>query len=114
MLLSPELSTGAVLIAMALSVVAFIAAYGSFHYCMKVAQSERDLRQIVLALQALDDGLAALEASHKKLRSRVGMRELREKRKVEQNGEDFDATDLDKERWKREMRLKLHRGEIKP
>lgn len=113
-MLSPELSTGLILITIALSVVAFIAAYGSFHYCMKVAQSERDLRTLVLALQAVDDSLAALEASHKKLRSRVGMRELREKRKVESNGEDFDQEATDKEKWKREMRLKLHRGELKP
>lgn len=113
-MLSPELSTGAVLVALAISIVSLIAAYGSFHFCMKVAQSERDLRHIVLALQAVDDGLAALEASHKKLRSRVGMRELREKRKVEANGLDGDDEPTDAEKWKREMRLKLHRGELKP
>lgn len=116
-MLSPELSTGILLVILALAVVSFIAAYGSFHFCMKVAKERRDYRQLLLFMQELDDNHEALSASHKRLRSRVGMQDLRARKKNAQNGADSpDGAEpiTDAEQWKRDMRVKLARGDIKP
>lgn len=116
-MLSTELSTGILLVILALAVVAFIAAYGSFHFCMKVAKERRDYRTLLLFMQELDDNHEALAASHKRLRSRVGMQDLRARRKGAQNGaEDPENAEpiTDGEKWKRDMRIRLARGEVKP
>lgn len=117
-MLSTELSTAAAYIALALAVVSFIAAYGCFHFCMRVARSERDYRALLLFIQELDDNHEALAASHKRLRSRVGMRDLRARRNESKN-EPGDHPELpqpsrDQEEWKRQMRVKLHTGQLKP
>jgi len=108
-MLPTELSTGMALVSLALAIISFIAAYGCFHFCMRMARSERDYRSLLLAMQELDDNHEALAASHKRLRSRVGMRELREKRKdertVSENGADGSVDD-----WKRRKRLELFHG----
>ena len=109
MLLSTELSTGLLLIILALSVVSFIAAYGSFTFCLRVSKNQRDYRQLLLFMGELDDNLEALAASHKRLRSRVGMKELRARRKSANDDDEPMPED-----WKKEMRRKLHTGEIKP
>ena len=116
-MLSPELSTAATLITGAIAIVALIAAYGSFHFCMRVAEKERDYRQLLLAITQLDDNYHALYDSHKRLRSRVGMRELRERRKGEHNNDDSPdpaQPSRDTLEWKKQMRIKLATGEVKP
>ena len=77
----------------------------------------RQLAELQTGLTELHDAYQALYDSHKKLRSRIGMRELREKRRS--NGTDADAPgDLpdpqkDPDGWKKAMRAKLHLGQIK-
>lgn len=116
-MLSPELSTAMLLIILAGQVICFIAAYGSFHFCMKVSRERRDYRELLLFVQQLDDQHEALSASHKRLRSRVGMQDLRARKKSAQNGaQDPEEAEpvTDAEKWKRDMRIKLARGDIKP
>lgn len=118
-MLSTELSTAAMFIGLALSIIAFIAAYGSFAFCLKVSRKDRDYRALFLFCQELEDNHAALLASHKKLRSRVGMRELRAKRN---GGDNDDAPDLvnaistgeTPEEFKARVRKEIHLGKIKP
>lgn len=52
----------------------------------KRSQSLRRIAELEGALTELADSYHALLKSHKKLRSRIGMRELRKKRKGAQNG----------------------------
>jgi hypothetical protein len=94
----------AIVLALALSVFAF-------QLSMRRYMDVRDFRAMRLALGELDDRLIALGDSHKRLRSRVGMRELRARRGQSENGVD-ESTSADE--WKRQMRMKLHKGEIKP
>ena len=112
-MLSTDLSTGILLVILAVAVVSFIAAYGSFHFCMKVWRNERDYRRLLLWMQELEDNHAALSDSHKRLRSRIGMQELRDRKKSATNGSQ-EPDDDDALAWKREMRIKLARGELKP
>lgn len=118
MTLSPELSTGLALVALALSVVCFIGCYAAVMFAARLARERRDYGEILRQIFELDDRLCALNDSHKRLRSRVGMRELRARRKQEHNGPDTEPETTDearqREEWKRQMRVKLHRGEIKP
>lgn len=114
-MLSPELSTAMILVALAVSIVSFIGCYAAVMHASRLSRERRDFHAIILELAELDDRLCALNDSHKRLRSRVGMRELRARKKNAQNGEDPDTPDDDEAaKWKREMRLKLHRGELKP
>lgn len=117
-MLSPELSTAAMYITFAISVVAFIAAYGCFHFCMQVAKKERDYRRLLLAITQLDDNYHALYESHKRLRSRFGMRELREKRKVESEPVEIETEvapgeTKDVDAWKKQKRAELATGTLK-
>ena len=66
------------------------------------------LADLEATLTELLDGYNALLESHKKLRSRIGMRENRRKRA---NGEIPDPT-TDPDGWKRAMRLQLRRDGI--
>jgi hypothetical protein len=112
---------------MAISCVTFafsvLAAYLSIVRYINI----RDFTEMQIQLEALADLYSALSTSHKRLRSRVGMRELRERRKGDQeeqqlplptndpyNSADQLTTEEQRAAWKREMRVKLHRGEIKP
>ena len=66
------------------------------------------LADLEATLTELLDGYNALLESHKKLRSRIGMRENRRRRA---NGEIPDPTQ-DPDGWKRAMRLQLKRDGI--
>lgn len=78
---------------------------------MRQVRDERDFRQIILHLQELEDHHEALQASHKRLQSRVGMQDLRARRKAEggagSDGELFPDPTANPEEWKRQMRIKL-------
>lgn len=92
-----------------------IAALGVSLVAMQFAltnkRSDRDYRNLLLHLVELEDDFEALSASHKRLRSRVGMRELRKRRASKENGD--DRADESPEDFKKRMREKLHRGELK-
>ena len=64
------------------------------------------MAEVEVALTDLTDAYDALLASHKKLRSRIGMRKVREKR---ENGAESDMPDprIDPSGYKRAIRLKL-------
>lgn len=76
--------------------------------------SLKQLAELESQLTELYDSYHALLASHKKLRSRIGMREVREKRRSgETNGTAPPAEpdpQKDPEGWKRHMRAKLGIG----
>jgi hypothetical protein len=108
-------------VALAISIVCFIGTYACVTFAARVARERRDYRALLAFMTELDDNHEALAASHKRLRSRVGMRELRARRKEPQNAAEADLADkypdtaeTDREKWKREMRIKLHTGEVKP
>lgn len=93
----------------------------AMQFALTNKRHDGDFRRLLLIITQMEDDHAALLASHKRLRSRVGMRELRAKRKVSEDvpGDlDVDdqpaANDDDIAAWKRKMRLKLHKGDIKP
>ena len=88
----------------------------AFQLAMARHRNLRDIRAIVLHLSELEDMHEALAASHKRLRSRVGMRDLRERRKSEKNGADDEPKreGFDPEAWKREKRLEIASGKLKP
>jgi biopolymer transport protein ExbB/TolQ len=98
-------------IALAFSLLSCIFAGIATQLAMRQVRDERDFRGILLHLQELEDNHEALSASHKRLRSRIGMQEMRARKR---NGDDSqNALDLpdprqDPEGWKREMRLRLH------
>jgi len=107
------------------SLIFALAAAGVSLLAMQFALTNKrhdgDFRRLLLIITQMEDDHAALLASHKRLRSRVGMRELRAKRKVEQDVDEAlgvagngAANDPDVNEWKRKMRLKLHKGELKP
>ena len=63
------------------------------------------LAEIETAITELTDSYAALLTSHKKLRSRIGMREVRERRKNGQDELDLAVT-TDKNQLRQELRAK--------
>ena len=82
------------------------------------AISLKRLAEVEIALTELTDSYQALLTSHKKLRSRIGMREVREKRRSGNGEGDTITGDLpdptaDPEGWKKAMRLKLRTGQLK-
>lgn len=122
-MLSNDLSTISVLllavslaffaIALWISVRAYRYSGAAWQYVQNMnaeSQSLAEIARISADLTELHDAYSALLSSHKKLRSRVGMREVRERRK---NGADAptdgDLPDprVDPEGWKRAMRLRL-------
>lgn len=118
--LSTMLSTVLQYVFLLFSLAAFGISLLAMQFALTNKRDERNYRQLLMHLAELEDLFEALNASHKRLRSRVGMRELREKRKVADNVPDAlgvdgkAANDDTPEEWKRRMRLKLHKGEIKP
>lgn len=72
----------------------------------KRSVSLRRIAELEATLTELSDAYAALLDSHKKLRSRISMRQLREKRG---NGSDIPDPASDPAGWKRAMRLQLRR-----
>lgn len=75
----------------------------------KNAVSLRRMAEVEATLTELTDSYDALLESHKKLRARIGMRAVRDKRQVNGDGEIPDAT-KDPAGYKRAMRLKLQRN----
>ena len=65
----------------------------------KIAELQLEVTDHADLIRQLYDGL-------KKLRSRAGMRELRERRKLDDN--DLPDPKTDPEGWKKAMRLRLH------
>lgn len=113
------LSTALPYVALLFSIAALGVSFVGVQFALRNKRDERSHRHILLAITELEDQHEALSASHKRLRSRVGMRELREKRKNGDRPPNIDAGDPDGQRyndpdeWKKRMRLKLHRGELK-
>lgn len=107
-----------------LSLSAFGVSLLAMQFAMTNKRHEGDFRRLLLIITQMEDDHAALLASHKRLRSRVGMRELRAKRRMDQEiDQDVSTTlgvdgkaanDSDVDAWKKRMRLKLHKGELKP
>lgn len=116
------LSTVLPYVALLLAIAAFGISLVAMQFALTNKRSDRNYRELLLHLSELEDLHEALAASHKRLRSRVGMRELREKRKTSDdvpaalgvNGPAANDPVQSREEWKKMMRLKLHRGEIKP
>jgi len=123
-MLSTDLSTIALLLMLGLTVGATISAwiaarvaYRAEKYAEGMGEwmslnnekslTMKGISEINLQLADHDDLLHSTIASLKRLHSRSGMRELREKRKV--NPEVPDPRE-DPEGWKRAMRLKLNAG----
>lgn len=75
----------------------------------KNAVSLRRITETECALTELSDSFDALYESHKKLRSRIGMRRLREKRKDPENGLDSSppADEAGRAAYKATLRNKL-------
>ena len=120
-MLSTGLSTGMALVSLALCVVCFIGTYSCVQVATRLAKDRRSYRALVLHLAELEDNHEALAASHKRLRSRVGMKELRARRKEAQNGHDDDpepgpsiSAENEREAWKRQKRIELATGKLKP
>lgn len=86
----------------------------AMQFALTNKRSDRDYRRLLLHLSELDDRLEATSASHKRLRSRVGMRELRARRK-NGTGEDDEvaARQENDAEWKRRKRLELAQGNLK-
>lgn len=102
-MLSTDLSTIVIGSLALLAVVAAIFSYRKALHSEKYlrANSERSISLSKLAqfecdLTELSDSYDALLASHKKLRARISMRELRKRRKSE-NGVDTEPEPVDKE-----------------
>lgn len=73
----------------------------------KNAVSLRKMAEVEATLTDLTDSYEAILSSHKKLRSRIGMRKVREERA---NGHDLDPSaqaDADKAATKRRLRLEM-------
>lgn len=68
----------------------------------KNALSLRKMAEVEATLTELSDAYEALLQSHKKLRSRIGMRKVREQR---DNGLDLDSSEQDKATLKNRLRL---------
>ena len=109
------LSTTFTYITFAFSLLACIFAGIATQLALRQVRDERDFKKILMHLAELEDLHEALAASHKRLRSRIGMQEMRARRK---NGEDvqdthdeteFELSKRDPEAWKAQMRLKLRK-----
>ena len=107
-------------VAILVSIGALGVSFVGMQFALRNKRDEREYRNILLALTELEDLHEALAASHKRLRSRVGMRELRERRKNGDNPPNIDAGDPegrtvnDPDEWKRRKRIELATGKLKP
>jgi len=101
-------------VALLVSVGSLGISFVAMQFALRNKRDERNYRKLLLWINEIDDNHEALSASHKRLRSRVGMRELREKKKNGADAQPGAETDVDPAEWKRQMRAKLHRGELKP
>lgn len=126
-MLSTDLSTIALAlagVAFVMSVISAIAAARALSFAQDAVTwvqtnnadsiSLRQMAEVQTQLTELLDAHQTLYDSHKKLRSRIGMREMREKRRSESgDGKvpgDVPDPQTDPEGWKRAMRIKLGIG----
>ena len=72
----------------------------------KRSMALKQLAELQLEVTDHDDLIRQMYAGLKKLRSRTGMRELREKRKLDDS--DLPDPKTDPEGWKKAMRLRIH------
>lgn len=108
------LSTVLLYVALTFSVFALAISYFAVRFAYARVKNLRSHQNIIHHLHELEDMHEALSASHKRLRSRVGMRELRARRKNGDDGStDHPSAEFDPEAWKKEQRLKIARGELK-
>lgn len=109
------LSTALIYVSFALALLSIVLSVAAFQLAMTRYRNLRDIRAMQLHLAELEDLHEALSASHKRLRSRVGMRELRSRRKAADNGFDsHPSAPMDPEEWKKQKRLELASGQLKP
>lgn len=93
------------LISLILSCVACVLASARW----RASKVRKELGLLRVAYADLYELYSALQDSHKRLRSRIGMRELREKRK--QNPEStVPDPNSDPDGWKKYMRTQIHRA----
>lgn len=106
-MLSTELSTGLLFVSLLCALGSLGVSFVAMQFALRNKRSDREYRDLVLHLAELEDLHEALAASHKRLRSRVGMRELRAKRR---NGDDppEDQVPLQSvDDWKKQARIEL-------
>lgn len=104
-------------VAFGLALLSLVVSYLAIQLALRRYMDTRDFRDMRLAITELEDMHEALKASHERLRSRFSMRQLREKRKSAQNGDDSDPVAREQEdaaEWKRRKRLELAQGKLKP
>lgn len=103
--LSTMISVIALVVAL-LSVWYAVAAMKYMQQYNKSSVTLRELTKLQTELTEHADSIAHLHESLAKLRSRVGMRKLREKNK--DNGDGLPDSKTDPEAWKAAMRLRIH------
>lgn len=120
-MLSPELSTGLVVVSLLFAISSFAVSYIAMQFALRNKRDDHDYGQILRNISLLDDNHHALLDSHKRLRSRFGMRELREKRKVGDEPEPEviethvgPGKTVDVDAWKKQKRIELAQGKLKP
>ena len=108
------LSTVMPYVGLVIAIASLGVSFLAMQFALTNKRSERDFRTLLLHITELEDLHEALKASHERLRSRVGMRELRARKK---NGDDEplsrDEEVSDIEAWKKQKRLELHTGKLK-
>lgn len=77
----------------------------------KASVSLRKMTALEVEMTEITDSVSSLHTSLHKLRSRIGMRDLAKRREAEQSDALPDST-VDPEGWKREMRKRLHQGQL--
>lgn len=99
-------------IALLLSIAALGISFVAMQFALTNKRSDSDYRRLLLHLSELEDLHEALAASHKRLRSRVGMRELRAKR-ASGDSEPSPESQETPEEWKKRARAELHAKQIR-
>lgn len=107
-MLSTILAAAALVLALFCTLLCLVATRNAQNAADFVSQGNKrsttlkQLSEIQAELTDQADAIAALHDSHKKLRSRIGMRHLREQRK-----DDLPDSTTDPQGYKREMRKRL-------
>lgn len=103
------LSTVTAVTALIFSFVSLLYAYAAVQELKKRNAKNIALKEIAILsgeVTDLKDAYSSLLEQHKRLRSRIGMREKRSKSKS--NGSDMPDPQTDPAGWKRYMRLQIH------
>ncbi len=75
----------------------------------KNSVSLRKMAEVEATLTDLSDSYEALLESHRKLRSRIGMRKIRQKRQDDVNSDSVPSGEAEKARYKAALRAQLQR-----